>query len=64
MSPHQMNNSSSKQQLNIYLPPSLVISVKHAAIDMDVSLSAFVEAALKLYLEQIKENASKSNPEN
>ena len=49
-----MNNLSSKQQLNIYLPPHLVIEVRHVAVDMDVSLSAFVEAALKLYLEQIQ----------
>jgi hypothetical protein len=55
-----MNTSPSKQQLNIYLPPELIVDVKHCAIDLDVSLSTFVESALRRYLSEIQQNSERS----
>lgn len=40
----------SKQQLNVLLPADLIREVKHASVDADVSLSAFIERALRAYL--------------
>ena len=47
-----MMNDEKKQQFNIYLPPSLVRAIKHAAIERGVSLSGLVETALRRALEE------------
>jgi predicted HicB family RNase H-like nuclease len=52
-----MTEQDKKQQFNVYLPPDLIRRIKHAAIDSDKSLSDFVEAALKAYLEAQEKKA-------
>lgn len=39
-----------KRQFNIYLPDSLIRAVKIASVDARMSLSSYVEQALRQYL--------------
>ncbi|GGS45492.1 MULTISPECIES: ribbon-helix-helix protein, CopG family [Actinokineospora] len=42
--------SAAKRQFSVYLPPDLVKRVKHASVEAEESLSAFVERVLEDYL--------------
>ncbi|QBD77132.1 CopG family transcriptional regulator [Ktedonosporobacter rubrisoli] len=44
-----------KQQFNVYLPPELIREVKHTAVDQGISLSVFVEQALRAYVQQLQQ---------
>jgi hypothetical protein len=47
-----------KQQFNVYLPADLIRRVKHASVDANESLSAFVERALEAYLRADRDQRS------
>lgn len=52
-----------KQQFNIYLSNKLIRMLKHAAIDADKSLSAFVEEILETHLKSGRANKPRRNRE-
>jgi predicted DNA-binding protein len=54
-----MEDAGPRQQLNIYLPAALVRRVKHASVDAQQSLSAFVAEALERHLQTLEGGGSR-----
>lgn len=47
--------ADAKRQFSVYLPPELIRRVKHASVDADESLSAYVERVLEDHLRRTEE---------
>ncbi|MEV6625992.1 CopG family transcriptional regulator [Amycolatopsis sp. NPDC051106] len=47
--------SVTKRQFSVYLPAELIRRVKHASVDADESLSAYVERVLEDHLRRSEE---------
>ncbi len=52
-----------KQQFNVYLPTSLVRTLKYRALDAQLSLSDFVARALVSYLRKEHAHADPDQPD-